>query len=328
MENMKKFIKENKVWAIVAVVGLVLALLITIVVGNVSEKTTSENLVNEIVADVNALYEDETKIVLAEGTTMDMVVAIEEKVADVQEMSMTEEVAETLELAITDLEYAKQMVELRDMALELLDDNGVLVDGADIQAVQDKADALAPIKPEWVGLVQMQIDEATKQQNEIATATKNVNALFTDETRTTVRTDVTRSEYETAQASVDVIKNKTSKDSLQQSLNSVDTFLTEQEEKVEQAEVENTSNSSNSSSSSSNSSGNNDNNKNDGPQPGDSWELTVDYYYVNGAMAQGGEDITDEVNDIHFETEEEMINYMNTNYPGCGYTYVIVYEQF
>lgn len=334
---------------IITSVGVVLVLFAIFIVGKVEAMTESESLVNEIVAEVDALYEDETKAVLAEGVTMDMVVAIEEDIADAEEMTMTDEVAEALEVATTDLSYAKQMVELRDMALALLDDSGVLVDGADVQAVQEKADSLASIKPDWVGLMQMQIDKAKKQQDAITTATQNVNALFTDETRSTVRSDVTRSEYNTAQDSVDVVKNKTSKRCVQQSLNTVDSFPTEQEEKAEaeaeKAEQEQSAKSENtsSSSSSSNSSNDNDNNPNNssssdsnsgssGSYSGDgSWsgevEFEVDYYQVHSAMDQDGTDITDEVNHIKFETEEEMNEYMYSNYPGCSFSYTIAYKE-
>lgn len=192
-------------------------------------------LVETVASNVDALYSDGTKTMLAEDATMENVVAIESDIEEIEKSEeLTQDAEQILSTAKEDLAYAKSMVDLRDSTEGLFDENGRLIDDADIATVQKKADELTADKPEFVASIQPLIIEANAQQSAI-TAT---NALFTDETRKTVRNDVTRDEYHSAVESVELVTTETVKTKLFASLDLVNTYLTEQEEAEAEAKAE------------------------------------------------------------------------------------------
>lgn len=296
------FLKKNKYMvAGISGVAVFIAIIGLASVVNAKEAEVSERI-EAIVSDVNSLYEDETKAVLAEGVTMDQVLSIEEEIAVLLEDEfLTDESKSELELASTELGYVKQMIELRDLATALFNEDGTIKEGADIEAVQIKADSLKEFKPEYVATIQVQIDDANAQVAAIAKAEEEAKKQA--------------EQYASADDSTSSSSSSSSNDSDSSSSSSSSS---------------NNGSSSNggSNGSSGSGSGSNDNDSSDGD---DSWsgevELTVDHYEVHSAMAQDGSDITDEVNDLEFETEEEMNDYMYSNYPGCAFSYTIVYDE-
>lgn len=193
--------------------------------------------VEAIAAEVDTLYTDDTKSMLAEDVTMEQLTTIEDKIAVISEDEyLTTESQALLDETALELSYTKQMVDLRDSATALLKD-GILVQGADIAAVELKATELNPIKPEFVASIMPTINEAKAQQEAIKVATDLVNGLFKAEDRKEIREDVKRSEYNEAKDAVAKVKDPTIKKELEDALVPVDEFLKEKEAK-EAAEAE------------------------------------------------------------------------------------------
>lgn len=248
-KNMSEKIKENKFIAIGASAAAILVLLFSLsfVKDARAEKMAEEKAANEaatlaeveaVYAEVEALYTDETLTMLADGVTIEQITPIEEEIASLEEDEyLTTESGALLTGASTELEYTKMMVDLRDSATALLKD-GVLVQGADIAAVEAKATELNAFKPEYVASIMPTITEAKNQKASIDNATKLVNSLFTAEDRKEVRDDVTRSQYNEAKDAVAKIKDPTIKKQLEDALIPVDEFLKEKEAEAEaQAEA-------------------------------------------------------------------------------------------
>lgn len=241
--------------AAVAVIGIIVAG--TVLYTNkteMKEQTASAEKVEQISKEVEALYADDSKEMLAEDATMEKVLEIEEKIADEENLSMDSDTAEKLDTAIKDLDYAKSMIDLRDSAAALLDANGALVEGADIASVEAKATELQPDKSVFVESQMLIINEAKAQEQQILAATTAVTALFSDEARMTVRDDVTREELNQAIEQVALIKQEKAKAELTASTDAVDQYLTQKE-----AQENSSSNGSGSNNSGSNNSGSNSN---------------------------------------------------------------------
>lgn len=229
----------NKHKRTIVILVSILAVLSSIFLFNKRTEAKTLEQVDVIVADIAALFSDDSKTMLADDVTMGQVIAIEEDIEEFENSDeLTPEADEILSVAKEDLNDAKEMVDLRDSANALIDEEGRLVEDSDIASVQAKADSLAEKKPEFVASIQPIITEAQNQANAVALT----NALFTDETRQTVRDDVTRDEYDSAKNAVELITYEMQKTELQTSLEMVNQFLTEQEEL---AKVEESSNSNN-----------------------------------------------------------------------------------
>lgn len=221
------FIKRNKYKILVA--SLVTVFLVIIGLGYMKAQAEEDikSEVERIVSNVTALYTDETLTILADETTIEQ---INQNTKDIEaaraDRFISTSLKNDLEEAELQNDYAKQMLELRDMSYALFDENGVLIADADINAVVEKANEVAKVKPEYVTHLNPYIVEANAQQN----AMNQVNSLFTDATRATVRDDVSREELSDVTATVDALKNEVLKKELQTSLDVVDAFLTKQEE--------------------------------------------------------------------------------------------------
>lgn len=229
MKEFYKKIPKVVIILLAALVALFGAIFIKSNRAEAKEVESTAEAVSEICADVAALYLDESKELLAEDATMEKVTALEGQIADAEDSLMDSETADSLALAREDLYYAKSMIELRDSAALLLDDNGALVVGADVTSAETKAAELQPEKPTFVESQMPIINDAKNQEQQIATATAAVNVLFTDETRTTVRSDVTRDELNKANEQIALIKQQKAKDDLTALTAKVDDYLTQVE---------------------------------------------------------------------------------------------------
>lgn len=237
LNNLLEKIKTHKKIVIGGSIAAVAAvfLLFTFTQLKAMAKTTDQ--VEQISAEVDALYSDETHAMLADTATMEQVVAIEEDVDALNSNeNHTEESAKALEETTTELNNAKLMVDLRDSANALFKE-GILIQGSDIAAVEAKATELNEIKPDFVASIMPTINEAKNQQTLINNATKLVNSLFTAEDRKVIREDVTREEYQAAADAVALIKDPAIKEQLQASLKVVNDDLTKKEAEAEAAAV-------------------------------------------------------------------------------------------
>ncbi|EAE8633117.1 hypothetical protein BR104_14745, partial [Listeria monocytogenes] len=102
------------------------------------------------------------------------------------------DVAKERQTVITDVDDLIKMVYAREKVASLLDDQQVLVAGANIKLAQADVDRLKTKKPVFAEEQQKVIDEANNQQKVIDEATAKVNSLYTNDKKTEVKSDVTR----------------------------------------------------------------------------------------------------------------------------------------
>ncbi|HAO5781417.1 TPA: hypothetical protein IP909_002560, partial [Listeria monocytogenes] len=170
-----------------------------------------QNKVKALQEEVNAFFTNTKKENIVPAVKKEDVNKLIEKEKQLpKNMDSTKE-NQTVTTNIDDL---GKMVDARDKVASLLDDQQVLVAGANIQLAQADIDRLKTKKPIFVAEQQKVIDEANKQQKAINEATTKVNNLFTNEQKTEVKKDVTRDAYNSAKEAVNKIKQKQSKEAL------------------------------------------------------------------------------------------------------------------
>ncbi|EPP2127180.1 toxin Cry1Ac domain D-VI-related protein [Listeria monocytogenes] len=152
------------------------------------------------------------------------------------------DVAKERQSVITDVDDLIKMVYAREKVASLLDDQQVLVAGANIKLAQADVDRLKTKKPVFAEEQQKVIDEANNQQKVIDEATAKVNSLYTNDKKTEVKSDVTREAYNLAKEAVDKIKQKQRKESLIVSLDTVNKFLNEKDAQKQAAGQKNQQN--------------------------------------------------------------------------------------
>ncbi|MBC1713786.1 hypothetical protein HB964_13270 [Listeria welshimeri] len=155
------------------------------------------------------------------------------------------EIGSKLNTLITNNGYAKSMFETRNLVKSLLDDNGVLVENANIPIVEKKLDELKEVKPFFVEQQEIKLSNAKKQQEDINSATIKVNKLFTSDKKTEVNKDVTRISYNEAKNEVNKIKQTKVKEDLTKNLALVNKYLSEEEKKTQQQTEKNIDNKTN-----------------------------------------------------------------------------------
>ncbi|MBC2187288.1 hypothetical protein HCB28_14000 [Listeria sp. FSL L7-0253] len=150
--------------------------------------------------------------------------------------------AKAIQTITTDIDDLMKMVYAREKVASLLDDQQVLVAGANIQLAQADVDRLKTKKPVFAEEQQKVIDEANNQKKIIDEATAKVNNLYTNDKKTEVKSDVARDAYNLAKEAVDKIKQKQSKESLTISLDTVNKFLNEKDNQKQAAAQKNQQN--------------------------------------------------------------------------------------
>ncbi|EUJ44682.1 hypothetical protein [Listeria fleischmannii] len=148
--------------------------------------------------------------------------------------------AEELNTAIVDTAYASKMVGLRDQVNKLLDDKGVLVEKANVSETEKQAIAIKKDKPIFYAQQNKVIQEAKQQQAQITKANQALDALFTDESRKTIKSNVIRAQFQAALTEKNKVKQTKAKQALIQDLNRVEIHLIAQEKQAaeQQAKAE------------------------------------------------------------------------------------------
>ncbi|MBC2251137.1 hypothetical protein HCB49_14170 [Listeria sp. FSL L7-0123] len=159
--------------------------------------------------------------------------------------------AKAMQTITTDIDDLMKMVYAREKVASLLDDQQVLVAGANIQLAQADVDRLKTKKPVFAEEQQKVIDEANNQKKIIDEATAKVNQLFTSDQKTDVKSGTTREAYNQAKENVSKIKQSLAKENLNKYLDKVSAYVTEEESKSADVNQNRTSGSSNKSTSSS-----------------------------------------------------------------------------
>ncbi|ELC2202342.1 hypothetical protein RIV27_002889 [Listeria monocytogenes] len=193
-----------------------------------------QNKVKALQEEINKCFTNSKKENIVASVKKEDVKELHEKV---KKLPKNLDVAKERQTVITDVDDLIKMVYAREKVASLLDDQQVLVAGANIKLAQADVDRLKTKKPVFAEEQQKVIDEANNQQKVIDEATAKVNSLYTNDKKTEVKSDVTREAYNLAKEAVDKIKQKQRKESLNVSLDTVNKYLNEKEAQ-KQAEAE------------------------------------------------------------------------------------------
>ncbi|EHU5358767.1 hypothetical protein KZA78_001276 [Listeria monocytogenes] len=196
----------------------------------------NKNEVKALQEEINKCFTNSKKENIVASLKKEDVKELHEKI---KKLPKDLDVAKERQTVITDVDDLIKMVYAREKVASLLDDQQVLVAGANIKLAQADVDRLKTKKPVFAEEQQKVIDEANNQQKVIDEATAKVNSLYTNDKKTEVKSDVTREAYNLAKEAVDKIKQKQRKESLTVSLDTVNKFLNEKEKEAQkQAEAE------------------------------------------------------------------------------------------
>lgn len=229
--NLKNKLQENKfILSIIAVI----ALIVTAVVFGYIHRSNIEAIdqeIDQVEEEVNNLYTEGEEF-LVQGLTQKSFDSIEPKL-DIETIKDEQEVR--LNEVTEDFNTAKQMFETQNLVHTLITPEGVLIANTTMEDIVEAEQAIAEletIKPQLASELRVSVEEAKRQLTEIDEATKLVNAMFSDITNKVVREDVTRTEYDTAVASVSKIKQPEAKANLTTMTDIVNAYLIDKEEKA------------------------------------------------------------------------------------------------
>ncbi|EOB4310794.1 toxin Cry1Ac domain D-VI-related protein [Listeria monocytogenes] len=193
-----------------------------------------QNKVKVLQEEINKCFTNSKKENIVASVKKEDVKELHEKI---KKLPKNLDVAKERQTVITDVDDLIKMVYAREKVASLLDDQQVLVAGANIKLAQADVDRLKTKKPVFAEEQQKVIDEANNQQKVIDEATAKVNSLYTNDKKTEVKSDVTRDAYNSAKEAVNKIKQKQSKEALTKNLDTVNKYLNEKEAQ-KQAEAE------------------------------------------------------------------------------------------
>ncbi|EAC7104596.1 hypothetical protein AKH72_14115 [Listeria monocytogenes] len=199
----------------------------------------NKNEVKALQEEINKCFTNSKKENIVASVKKEDVKELHEKI---KKLPKDLDVAKERQTVITDVDDLIKMVYAREKVASLLDDQQVLVAGANIKLAQADVDRLKTKKPVFAEEQQKVIDEANNQQKVIDEATTKVNSLYTNDKKTEVKSDVTREAYNLAKEAVDKIKQKQRKESLTVSLDTVNKFLNEKDAQKQAAEQKNQQN--------------------------------------------------------------------------------------
>ncbi|EAF0293169.1 hypothetical protein CDP41_14255 [Listeria monocytogenes] len=199
----------------------------------------NKNEVKALQEEINKCFTNSKKENIVASVKKEDVKELHEKI---KKLPKDLDVAKERQTVITDVDDLIKMVYAREKVASLLDDQQVLVAGANIKLAQADVDRLKTKKPVFAEEQQKVIDEANNQQKVIDEATAKVNSLYTNDKKTEVKSDVTREAYNLAKEAVDKIKQKQRIESLTVSLDTVNKFLNEKDAQKQAAEQKNQQN--------------------------------------------------------------------------------------
>ncbi|MBC1339628.1 toxin Cry1Ac domain D-VI-related protein [Listeria innocua] len=184
--------------------------------------------------EVNAWYTDDKKEGLQKATTEKEITSMESKLKKLEGKEMSVDTAAKLNTLVMDVGYARSMLDAQTKVASLFDGTGALVENAQLEAAEKAVNQLKETKPAFVKAQQKRLTEAKNQVKTIEEATKAVNALYTNDKRETVQSNVTQANYTTAKTKVASIKQAKAKKMLSDALAKVETILQKQKEVAQQ----------------------------------------------------------------------------------------------
>ncbi|MBC2137510.1 hypothetical protein HCA93_14540 [Listeria innocua] len=192
--------------------------------------------------EVNAWYTDDKKEGLQKAMTEKEITAMESQLKKLEGKEMSVDTAAKLNTLVMDVGYARSMLDAQTKVASLFDGTGALVENAQLEAAEKAVNQLKETKPAFVKAQQKRLTEAKNQVKTIEEATKAVNALYTNDKRETVQSNVTQANYTTAKTKVASIKQAKAKKMLSDALAKVETVLQKQKEVAQQQATEQAAN--------------------------------------------------------------------------------------
>lgn len=192
--------------------------------------------------EVNAWYADDKKESLQKATTEKEITSMESHLEKLEGKEMSVDTAAKLNTLVMDVGYARSMLDAQTKVASLFDGTGALVENAQLEAAEKAVNKLKEVKSVFVEAQQKRLTEAKNQAKTIEEATKAVNALYTNDKRETVQSNVTEANYTTAKTKVASIKQAKAKKTLSDALAKVEAVLQKQKELAQQQATEQAAN--------------------------------------------------------------------------------------
>lgn len=204
--------------------------------------TNYEKKVTQAGEQVDALYLDGSKELLAKDISKEKIITADKALDDLKGSSLyTKEVAKEVKEIVVDWSYADYMYDYQLNVEKLFDQNKALSEDANIKQVEEqRKDLIKNTKKEtFAKTLDPLLKEAVAQQTQIDNATKQVNDLYTSSERKEVKDNITWTAYNSAKTSVDKVKQVKAKENLTNGLKKANDSLKEQDaEKEAQAQVQ------------------------------------------------------------------------------------------
>jgi|GEM_PF-6551088 len=221
--------------AIISVSALLLVVCVTGFViwkiNDIKEKKEMAILTDiaNIQEQVNALYKDDNKTNLAEHINNETIKRAHDLFVSYnnKEIKLSSQAITLLNQATHDLDDADKMFSLKHGIDSIFDINGAIIESADIEPFKVQLDELKSDKPSFADELMIKINDAEAQKEQISTATKLVDSLFTTSEKSNVKESVTQAEIDDAKANITNIKQDKAKTSLLSYVQVADVYLDE-----------------------------------------------------------------------------------------------------
>ncbi|UKS24177.1 toxin Cry1Ac domain D-VI-related protein [Paenibacillus sp. HWE-109] len=206
--------------AIISIVALLLVAGISgLVIWKINDDKAKKEMdiltdISTIQEKVNSLYKDNHKMNLVDNVNTDMIKSTNDLFINIKNKELSPQASTLLNQASLDISYVEKMFYIKQNIDKLFDKNGAIVESADIKSSKDQLDTLKSDKPYFVNELMTKINDAETQKEQISTATRMVDALFTSSEKSTVKESITRKEIDDAKVKTINIKQDKAKESL------------------------------------------------------------------------------------------------------------------
>ncbi|OPH54688.1 hypothetical protein BC351_31235 [Paenibacillus ferrarius] len=181
--------------------------------------------ISTIQEKVNSLYNDNQKMNLADQVNNDIIKSTNDLFLNINNKELSPQASILLNQASFDISYVEKMFSVKQNIDKLFDKNGAIIESADIKSYKDQLDTLKSDKPSFVNEMMTKINDAETQKEQILTATRMVDALFTSSEKSTVKESITRTEIDNAKAKINDIKQDKAKESLLSFIQLTDSYI-------------------------------------------------------------------------------------------------------
>ena len=181
--------------------------------------------ISNIQDNVNSLYKDEHKMNLADNIDNNMIKRTHDLFLNYKNKELSPQASTLLNQASLDINYVDKMFSLKQSIDNIFDKNGAIIESSDIESYKNQLVALKSEKPSFVDELMIKINDAETQKEQISTATKMTDALFTSSEKSTVKESITRTEIDDVKAKINNIKQDKAKTNLLSYVQIADVYL-------------------------------------------------------------------------------------------------------